>query len=155
MVLVPVPDTQYEYSTHVEDDDGDDDDDDDDDDHVNGSSLINMVVIIIITIIILYMCRMMMTTMLMRILPLTVKILSIEMNLKTELNEGTLRGTLMTMRRWTILNPMQTMLLVSKTLQTQSLPTHLLLCHFLQILRKIWLILHILRYHLCLLGGRG
>ena len=98
---------------------------------------------------------MMMTTMLMRILPLTVKILSIEMNLKTELNEGTLRGTLMTMRRWTILNPMQTMLLVSKTLQTQSLPTHLLLCHFLQILRKIWLILHILRYHLCLLGGRG
>ena len=28
-------------------------------------------------------------------------------------------------------------------------------CHFLQILGKIWLILHILRYHLCLLGERG
>ena len=39
MVLVPVPDTQYEYSTHVEDDDGDDDDDDDD--HVNETTAIN------------------------------------------------------------------------------------------------------------------
>ena len=98
---------------------------------------------------------MMTTTMLMRILSLTMKILLIEMNLKTELNEGTLRGTLMTMRHWTVLNPMQTMLLVSKTLRTQSLSTHLLPCYFLQILRKIWLILHILRYHLCLLGERG
>ena len=35
MVLVPVPDTQYEYSTHVEDDDGDDDD------HVNETTAIN------------------------------------------------------------------------------------------------------------------
>ena len=97
-----------------------------------------------------------MKTMLMRLLPLTVKILSIEMSLKRGLNErtlGTLRGTLMTMRHWTIVNSMQKMLLVSKTLRTQSLPT--LPCHFLQILGKIWLILHILRYHLCLLGERG
>ena len=36
MVLVLVPDTQYEYSTHVEDDDGDDDDD-----HVNETIAIN------------------------------------------------------------------------------------------------------------------
>ena len=101
---------------------------------------------------------MMMTTMLMRLLPLTVKILSIEMSLKRGLNKGnlgTLRETLMIMRHWTVVNLMQTMLLVSKTLRTQSLPTHLLPCHFLQILGKIWLILHILRYHLCLLGERG
>ena len=102
--------------------------------------------------------RVMMTTMLIRLLLLIVKILLIEMSLKRGLNKGTLgtlRGTLMTMRHWTVVNLMQTMLLVSKTLRTQSLPTHLLLCHFLQILRKIWLILHILRYHLCLLGERG
>ena len=59
MVLVPVPDTQYEYSTHVEDDDvhadGDDDDDyvdentafnnddddDDDDDYVDETTAVN------------------------------------------------------------------------------------------------------------------
>ena len=101
------------------------------------------------------------TTMMMRILPLTVKILPIEMSMKTGLIEGTfgtlrtLRGTLMTMRHWTVMNLMQTMLLVSKTLRTQSLPTHLLCCHSLQILGKIWLIIHILRCHLCLLGERG
>ena len=101
---------------------------------------------------------MMMTTMLMRLLQLTVKILSIEMSLKRGLKEetlGTLRGTLMMMRHWTVVNLMQTMLLVSKTLWTQSLPTHLLPCHFLQILGKIWLILHILICHLCLLGEKG
>ena len=99
---------------------------------------------------------MMTTTMLMRLLSLMVKILSIEMSMKIGLNEGTtLRGTLMMMRHWTIVNLMQTMSLVSKTLQTQSLPMHLLPCHSLQILGKIWLILHILRYHLCLLGERG
>ena len=101
---------------------------------------------------------MMMMIMLMRVLPLTVKILLIEMRLKTELNKGTLgtlRGTLMTMRHLTVVNLMQTMFLLFKTLQTQSLPTHLLHCHFLQILGKIWLILHILRHHLCLLGERG
>ena len=104
------------------------------------------------------MMTMMMMTMLMRILPLTVKILPIEMSMKTGLTEGTLgtlRGTLMTMRHWMAVNLMQTMLLVSKTLRTQSLPTHLLRCHSLQILGKIWLILHILRCHLCLLGERG
>ena len=101
------------------------------------------------------MMKMMMMTMLMRLLPLTVKILSIKMSMKRGLNEGTLRGTLMTMRHWTVVNLMQTMLLVSKTLRPQSLPTYLLLCYFLQILGKIWLILHILRYHLCLLGEKG
>ena len=107
---------------------------------------------------IMMMMRVMMTTMLMRLLPLTVKILSIEMSLKRGLNKGnlgTLRETLMIMRHWTVVNLMQTMLLVSKTSRTQSLPTHLLPCHFLQISGKIWLILHILRYHLCLLGKRG
>ena len=67
------------------------------------------------------MMMMMMMTMLMTILPLTVKILAIEMRLKTRLNKGTLgtlRGTLMTMRHWTIVNLMQTMFLVSETLQT-------------------------------------
>ena len=71
------------------------------------------------------------------------------MRLKTGLNKrtlGTLRGTLMTMRHWTVVNLMQTMFLVSKTLWTQSLPTHFLPCHFLQILGKIWLILHILTF---------
>ena len=62
------------------------------------------------------MTMMMMMTMLMRLLPLTVKILSIEMSLKRGLNEGTLRGILMTMRHWMVVNLMQTMLLVSKTL---------------------------------------
>ena len=86
------------------------------------------------------MMMMMMTTMLMTILPLTVKILAIEMRLKTGLNKGTLgtlRGILMTMRHWTVVNLMQTMLLVSKTLQTQSLRTHHLPCHFPKILGKI------------------
>ena len=46
------------------------------------------------------------------------------------------------------------MLLVSKTLQTQSLPTYLLHCHSLQILGKIWLILNIFFCHLCLLRER-
>ena len=99
-----------------------------------------------------------MMTMLMRLLLLTVKILSIKMSMKKGLNEGTLgtlRGTLMTMRHWTVVNLIQTMLLVSKTLRTQSFSTHLLPCHFLQILRNIWLILQILRYHLCLLGEGG
>ena len=68
------------------------------------------------------MMMMMMTTMLMRLLPLTVKILSIEMSMKRGLNEGTLRGTLMMMRHWTVVNLMRVMLLVSKTLRTQSLP---------------------------------
>ena len=52
---------------------------------------------------------MMMTTMLMTILPLTVKILPIEMRLKTGLNKGTLgtlRVILMTMRHWTVVNLM-------------------------------------------------
>ena len=86
------------------------------------------------------MMMMMMTTMLMTILPLTVKILAIEMRLKTGLNKGTLgtlRGTLMKMRHWTVVNLMQTMFLVSKTLQTQSLHTHHLPCHFPKILGKI------------------
>ena len=77
---VTVPDAQYEYSTHVEDDDvhtnsdvhaDDDDDDDDDDDYVDETTAINnddddddM-------------------NMLMRILPLTVKILPIEISMKT------------------------------------------------------------------------
>lgn len=76
---------------------------------------------------------MMTTTMLMR-LPLTVKVLLIEMSMKRGLNKGTLRGTLretvMTMRYLTVVNLMQTLLLVSKTLRIQSLPTHLLPCHF-------------------------
>ena len=83
---------------------------------------------------------MMMTIMLMRVLPLTVKILSIEMRLKIELNKGTLgtlRGILMTMRHWTVVNLMQTLFLVSKTLQTQSLRTQHLPCHFPKILGKI------------------
>ena len=90
------------------------------------------------------MMTMMMMTMLMRILLLTVKILPIEMSMKARLTEGTfrtlrtLRGTLMTMRHWTVVNLMHVMLLVSKTLRTQSLPTYLLHCHFLQILRKMW-----------------
>ena len=77
------------------------------------------------------MMRVMMTTMLMRLLPLTVKILSIEMSLKRGLNEGTLGnlrgtlgtlgGTLMTMRHWMVVNLMQTMLLVSKTLRINAL----------------------------------
>ena len=53
--------------------------------------------------------RVMMTTMLMRLLSLTVKILLIEMSLKKGLNEGTLgalRGTLMRMRHWTVVNLM-------------------------------------------------
>ena len=102
--------------------------------------------------------RVMMTTMLMRLLLLTVKILLIEMSLKRGLNKGTLgtlRGTLMMMRHWTVVNLMHTMFLVSKTLQTKTLYTHHLPCHFSKILGKIWLILHILRYHLCLLGERG
>ena len=83
---------------------------------------------------------MMMTTTLMTILPLTVKILAIEMRLKTGLNKGTLgtlRGTLMIMRHWTVVNLMQTLFLVSKTLQTQFLHTHHLPCHFPKILGKI------------------
>ena len=89
------------------------------------------------------MMMMMMTTMLMRILPLTVKILPIEMSMKTGLTEGTfrtlrtLRGTLMTMRHWTVVNLMQKMFLVFETLQTQSLRTHHLPCHFPKILGKI------------------
>ena len=59
---------------------------------------------------------MMITTILMRLLPLTVKILSIKMSMKRGLNEETLRGTLMTMRHWSIVNLMQTMLLMLKTL---------------------------------------
>ena len=98
---------------------------------------------------------MMTTTMMMMRLPLMVKILSIEMSMKRGLNEGTLREILMTMRYLIVVNLTHTKLLVSKTLQTQSLPTHLLRCHSLQILGKIWLILHILRCHLCLLGERG
>lgn len=105
------------------------------------------------------MRMMMMTmTMLIKILSLTVKILVIEMRLKIGLNKGTLgtlRGTLMTMRHWTVVNLMHTMFLVSKTLQTQSLCTHHLPCYFPKILGKIWLILHILRHHLCLVGERG
>ena len=84
-----------------------------------------------------------------------VKILSIEMSINRGLNERTLRETLMTMRYLTIVKLMQTILLVSKILRTQSLPIHLLPCHSLQILGQIWLILQILRYHLCLLGKRG
>ena len=109
---------------------------------------------------ILHMHRMMMMTMtmtktmLMR-LPLMVKILSIKMSMKRGLNERTLRETLMTMRYLNVVKLMQTMLLVSKTFRIQFLPTHLLPCHSLQILGQIWLILQILRYHLCLLGKRG
>ena len=98
---------------------------------------------------------MMTTTMMMMRLPLMVKILSIEMSMKRGWNEGTLREILMTMRYLIVVNLTHTKLLVSKTLQTQSLPMHLLPCHFLQILKQIWLILQILRYHLCLLGERG
>ena len=81
-----------------------------------------------------------MTIMLMR-LPLMMKVLSIEMSMKRGLNERTLREklreTLMTMRYFTVVKLMQTMLLVSKTLRTQSLSTHLLPCHSLQILGQI------------------
>ena len=84
-------------------------------------------------IMMMMMTMTMMMTMLM-ILPFTVKILSIEMNMKGGLNEGTLRGTLwetlMTMRYLTVVNLMKTILLVSKTLRTQFLPTHLLPYHF-------------------------
>ncbi|XP_030943735.1 glutamic acid-rich protein-like [Quercus lobata] len=114
---VTVPYAQYQYFRHVEhadvhagndddededenDDENDDDyddedeDEDEDDDYVDENIAING------------------------------EDLAIEMRLKTGLNKGTLgtlRGTLMTMRHWTVVNLMHTMFLVSKTLQTQSL----------------------------------
>ena len=152
---VTVLDAQYKYSTHVED-------------NMFMPMVMMMTTMMMTTtmltrllLLTMMMTMMMRTTMLMRILPLTVKILPIEMSMKARLTEGTfgtlrtLRGTLMTMRHWMVMNLMQIMLLVSKTLRTQSLPMHVLRCHSLQILRKIWLILHILRCHLCLLGERG
>ena len=108
---VIVLNAHYEYSTHVNDDDVHaNDDDDDDDNYVDETTAINS------------------------------EDLSIEMSLKRGLNEGTLgtlKGKLMMMRHWMVVNLMQTMLLMPKTLQTQSLPTHLLPGNFLQILRKI------------------
>ena len=98
---VTILDAQYEYSTHVKDDDFHDDDDDDNDDYVDETVIKGED----------FVDR---DEYEERIEPL-----------------GTLRETLMTMRHLTIMNLMQTMLLVSKTLRTQSLPTHLLPCHFL------------------------
>ena len=79
---------------------------------------------------------MMTTTMLMMRLSLMVKILSIEMSMKRGLNEGTLREILMTMRYLIVVNLTHTKLLVSKTLQTQSLPMHLLRVIFCKYLGK-------------------
>ena len=100
------------------------------------------------------MMRMMMTTMVMRLLPLTVKILSIEMSLKRGLNKGNL-GTFerdIDDNETLDCSELDADNVISVQNITNIIPAY---CHFLQILGKIWLILHILRYHLCLLGERG
>ena len=102
---VTILDAQYEYSTHVKDDDFHDDDDDDNDDYVDETAINGED----------FVNR---DEYEERIEPLGTL-------------RGTLRETLMTMRHLTIMNLMQTMLLMSKTLRTQSLPTHLLPYHFL------------------------
>ena len=81
---VTVSDAQYEYSTHVEDGDV----------HADGDDVDDMMMMIMMTMttrtmlmrlqpLTMMMTMMMMMTMLMRILLLTVKILPIEMSMKT------------------------------------------------------------------------
>ena len=96
-------------------------------------------------------------------LPLMVKILTIEMSTKRGLSEATLTGVLMTMKLLTILmlmiwlNVMKMMwvlLLEFSILQIRPLFMNLLSHHFMQILGKIWLILKLFSKHLLLLGKR-
>ena len=96
-------------------------------------------------------------------LPLMVKILIIEMSTKKGLSETTLTGVLMTMKLLPILmlmiwlnvmKMMRTLLLEFNMLQILPLFMNLLPHHFLQILRKIWLILKLFSKHLLLLRKR-
>ena len=83
---------------------------------------------------------------------------------KRGLGEATLTGMWMTMNLFPILKRkiwsammkvMRTMILASSIIQIRPLPIHLLLSHSIQILGKIWLILHVFRYHLFLLRKMG
>ena len=59
-------------------------------------------------------------------------------------------------KNWsTMMKVMRIMILASSMLQIRPLPTFLLPSHSTQILRKIWLILHVFEYHLFLLRKIG
>ena len=89
------------------------------------------------------------------------KILMIEMSMKKGLSEATLTGVLMTMKLlpflmlmiWlNVMKMMWTLLLEFSMLQMRPPFMNLLPHHFMQILRKIWLILKLFSKHLVLLG---
>ena len=127
---VTFPDAQYEYSTHVDDDVHANDDDDDDNDESDDDDYVDE----------------------------TTAINGEDFVDRDEFEERIEQGEFGDFER--DIDDNETLdyseldadNVISVQNITNIIPAY---CHFLQILGKIWLILHILRYHLCLLGERG